>query len=153
MEEQMSDTNEIRVQNQNEKVGSQATMHQSSRDVEAMQALLSNQYRVIKSLGKGSQGSVFLAESCADHREVAIKQLLIQSVKDWKAYDLFHREAEVLKCLNIPGVAKVYETIESLDSEVPMALIVQDYIAGEPLQKFIANGHRFQIGQIGEILL
>ena len=122
-------------------------------DIEVLQNLISDRYHVIKKLGKGSQGAVFLAESNYKHEKVAIKQLIIQSVKDWKQYDLFKREAATLKRMNIPHVAKLHETIEMLDIETPMALIVQDFIEGEPLQKFIANGHRFQISQIGDILL
>ncbi|MBQ9395135.1 MAG: serine/threonine protein kinase [Proteobacteria bacterium] len=126
---------------------------EQDNDVAALQRLIADRYQVIKKLGKGSQGCVFLAETNDLHKKVAIKQLLVQSVKDWKQYDLFQREANVLKRLRVPGVAKLHETIEKLDNEPPMALIVQDYIEGEPLQKFIANGHRFQISQIGDILL
>lgn len=118
-----------------------------------LQELIRDKYKVIQPLGKGSQGAVYLAESIETHQKVAIKQLNIQSVKDWKQYDLFQREADVLKRLDIPGVAKLHETIERLDAETPMAFIVQDYIHGDPMQKFISNGHRFQINQIGGILL
>ncbi len=121
--------------------------------LELLKTHLADRYQVIRKLGKGSQGNVYLGESHKTHQKVAIKQLHIQSVKDWKQYDLFHREAEVLKRLDISGIAKLHETIEMLDIETPMALIVQDYIAGDPLQQFIAKGHRFQIDQIGSILL
>lgn len=126
---------------------------EKSNEITVLQDLISNRYHIIKLLGKGSQGAVFLAETNDTHEKVAIKQLIIQSVKDWKQYDLFKREADVLQRIDIPGVAKLHETIELLYIETPMALIVQDYIEGEPLQKFITNGHRFQISQIGDILL
>ena len=126
---------------------------QSHNDQERLQKQLVGRYQIIQKLGKGSQGDVFLAESTENHQKAAIKQLNIQSVSDWKQYELFHREADVLQQLNIPGVAKLYETIENLDSAEPMALIVQEYIEGESLQRFIGNGHCFQIDQIGDILL
>ena len=131
----------------------EAESSNQNNDIEVLQNLISDRYHVIKKLGKGSQGSVFLAESNDTHEKVAIKQLIIQSVKDWKQYDLFQREAAVLKRIDLPHVAKLHETIEILDIATPMALIVQDFIEGAPLQKFIANGHRFQISQIGDILL
>ncbi len=117
-----------------------------------LKELLSQKYRIVRKLGEGSQGTVYLAENLKTGKKVAIKQLIIQSVKDWKLYDLFHREANTLKRLDIPGIAKLYEARDILDIETPMAIIVQDYIEGEPLQKFIAQGHRFRIEQIGEIL-
>ncbi len=120
---------------------------------EALQSMITSRYRILQLLGKGSQGAVYLAKSESTHQKIAIKQLHIASVKDWKQYDLFQREANVLKGLDIPGVAKLHETIEILDAETPMALIVQDYIEGEPMQNFISNGRRFQLGHIGGILL
>ncbi len=136
--------------------GSFQTEPSSPHDNETIQGineLLCDQYRIICQLGKGSQGEVFLAEDLQSHQKVAIKQLTIQSVKDWKLYDLFHREADTLKRLDMPGIAKLHEVREYLDIPEPRAFIVQDYIEGDPLQTFIAKGHRFQIGQIGGILL
>ncbi len=123
----------------------------NDRDIEINQQLLQNEYHFIRRLGKGTQGSVFLAQK--GDCNVAIKQLNISSVKDWKQYDLFHREADTLRRLDIPGIAKLIEVREFLDVPEPRAFIVQEYIEGSPLQEFIAQGHRFQIGQIGELLL
>ncbi len=123
----------------------------NDRDIEINQPQLQNEYQFIRRLGKGNQGSVFLAQK-GDHK-VAIKQLNISSVKDWKQYDLFHREADTLRRLDIPGIAKLIEVREFLDIAEPRAFIVQEYIEGSPLQEFIAQGHRFQIGQIGDLLL
>ncbi len=120
-------------------------------DIAISQSLVQNEYHFIRRLGKGTQGSVFLAQK--GDRKVAIKQLNIASVKDWKQYDLFHREADTLRRLDIPGIAKLIEVREFLDIPEPRAFIVQEYIEGSPLQEFIAQGHRFQIGQIGDLLL
>ena len=56
---------------------------------------LADRYRFIKALGEGAQGKVFLAQRLLDGKQVAIKQLRIDSIKTWKEYTLFHREAEV----------------------------------------------------------
>ena len=116
-------------------------------------AQLASRYQVIKELGHGAQGTVYLAINVVDQSFVAIKVLKIQSVKNWKQYDLFHREADVLSRLNIDGVAKLREACEFLDEAVPVALIVQDYIEGDSLQSFIAKGHRFRFSQICQIIL
>ncbi len=125
----------------------------TSHEFEQLESLLSHRYHIIRQVGKGAQGRVFLAETTDTHQQVAIKQLLIQSIKDWKLYDLFHREAETLQRIDVPGVAKLHEATEFLNIDTPMAVIIQDFIEGDPLQTFIAKGHRFRIDQIGEIML
>ncbi len=125
----------------------------SDSEIDAIQELFGTKYRILRQLGKGSQGAVFLAEDATSRQKIAIKQLIVQSVKDWKQYDLFQREAETLKRLDIPGVAKLIGVKEFLDIAEPRAFILQEFIEGEPLQQFIARGHRFQIGQIGDLLL
>ena len=72
---------------------------------------LQDAYLFIRQLGRGSQAKVFLAIRLADGQKVAIKQLNIGSVKTWKEYDLFHREARLLESLDIEGVANFYEAI------------------------------------------
>lgn len=116
-------------------------------------AQTASRYQVIKELGHGSQGTVYLARTVSDQSLVAIKVLKIQSEKNWKQYDLFHREADVLSHLNIDGVANLRETCEFLDEADPVALIVQDYVEGDSLQSFIAKGYRFRFSQICRIIL
>ncbi len=125
---------------------------ESCTQQDVLQKVLQDRYCILKQLGQGGQGSVYLAEKKTTHERVAIKQLLIQSIKDWRQYDMFQREANALQRLSIKGVAKLHETMELLNIETPMALIIQDYIDGEPMQKFIAQGHRFRIEQIAAIL-
>ncbi len=110
-------------------------------------------YRFIKQIGHGSQGKVFLAESLKTQQKVAIKQLNIESVKNWKEYDLFHREAEVLRSLDIYGIAKLYEAIECLDDNPPCSYIVQEYIPGQTLNDMLNAGHRFSLTRVYQIIL
>ncbi len=116
-------------------------------------ASLQDRYRFIRQIGHGSQGKVFLAESRATGKRVAIKQLNIESVKNWKEYDLFHREAEVLRSLDIRGIAKLYETIECLDDNPPCSYIVQEYIQGQTLNDMLKAGHRFSLTRVYGIII
>ena len=116
-------------------------------------ASLQDRYCFIKQIGHGSQGKVFLAESRATGKRVAIKQLNIESVKNWKEYDLFHREADVLRSLDIRGIAKLYETIECLNDSQPCSYIVQEYIQGQTLNDMLISGHRFSITRVYQIIL
>ncbi len=110
-------------------------------------------YTAIKSLGRGSQGEVVLAERDCDQSLVAIKKLNIESVKNWKEYELFQREASVLSTLDIPGIARFYEAFECLDDKPPCAYIVQEYIPGYTLAEMLNAGHRFTLDRIYDMIL
>ena len=116
-------------------------------------ACLAGRYELLECLGRGSQGEVYRARQIADGAEVAIKVMHIQSVKNWKMYELFHREAQVLSTIDIEGVAKLYEAIEDLESADPVSVIVQQYIDGHALSELIGSHHRFLLSDIADILI
>ncbi|MBO4351588.1 MAG: serine/threonine protein kinase [Proteobacteria bacterium] len=114
---------------------------------------LAGDYEFLEEIGRGTQGHVFRARDLHHNRIVAIKQLKIGSVANWKDYELFQREANVLATLDIPGVAKFYESREFLDIEQPAAYIVQEYIEGNNLASILASGTRFSVNQVHQILI
>lgn len=114
---------------------------------------LKGKYTIVERLGSGGQGEVYLAKSLADNSNVAVKVLHIHSVSNWKQYELFEREANVLKDLNIDGVAHFYEAIQDLDSEDPVSIIVQEYINGYSLEHYIKASRRFTLQEIADIIL
>ncbi|MBO4350708.1 MAG: protein kinase [Proteobacteria bacterium] len=110
-------------------------------------------YTLVKPLGHGSQGKVFLTRRQSDGKEVAVKRLNIESVKTWKSYELFHREAEVLKKLHIDGIATFYDAFDRLDDDPPCAYILQEYIPGDTLASLIKAGHRLSIDRVYDIII
>lgn len=122
-------------------------------DLEAFPACLKTRYQCLKRLGAGSQGEVYHARRISDGADVAVKVMHIQSVKNWKMYELFDRESRVLQTLDIDGVSHFYEAVEDLNSADPISAIVQEFINGYALSSYIAAGHRFLIDDIAEILL
>ena len=115
--------------------------------------VLSSKFKLIKALGAGAQGKVFLAERLLDGKKVAIKQLRIDSIKTWKEYTLFHREADVLASLDIPGVVKFYEACDCLDDNPPCSYIVQEYVEGVTLKDWLASGRRFSLTEVYDLTL
>ena len=109
---------------------------------------LADRYTFLEQLGHGAQGTVYLAQRNADGLKVAIKRLNIDSVQNWKEYDLFRREADVLKTIDIPGVAHFYEAPEFLDIPNPAAYIVQEYIEGQSVEQLIQSGFRFTLPRL-----
>ena len=109
---------------------------------------IADKYTFTRLIGEGSQGQVYEAIRNADHKQVAIKVLNINSIQNWKAYDLFWREVDVLKSLNIKGVAEFYDAIEELNPSEPHAYLIQQYIHGKTLSDMIHSGYRFSVQDI-----
>lgn len=114
---------------------------------------LRDKYRIIREVGHGAQGHVYEAISLADNSKVAIKELRIDSVQNWKEYDLFKREANVLQSVNIKGIAKFYEAMEFLNIPEPRAYIIQEYIDGRSFEQMMKSGYRFSIQRIFHIAI
>ena len=114
---------------------------------------LTERYELIQELGSGAQGKVFQVRRRSDGGLAALKLLSIDSVKTWKEYTLFHREAEVLASLDIPGIAKFYEACDCLENDPPYSCIVQEYIEGATLKHALQSGYRFSLDQIYDIAL
>ena len=110
-------------------------------------------YQILGELGRGSQGHVLLGKRKSDDTKVAIKVLYIDSVKNWKDYELFHREADTLASLDIPGVARFYEAIERLEDNPPCSYLIQEYIEGNSLNDMLKAGHRFSFVDVYDIIL
>ena len=114
---------------------------------------LAAKYEILCQLGEGTQGKVYKARDRNSGDEVAIKQLNIGQLENWKAYDLFAREAEVLSRLYVRGVARFYEAVECLDGDAPCAFLVQELIDGESLETAMKSGHRWSLSRVFEIAL
>lgn len=115
--------------------------------------ILAQRYEFVRTIGNGSQGRLYKAIDKRTQKDVAIKQLRIDLVEDWKSYTLFAREAKVLSELDLDGVAKFHEYYECLDGEHPCAYLVQEYIDGISLEERMASGTRYSVSRVFEIAL
>ena len=126
---------------------------EANADQNALIPCIAGRYDVLECMGQGSQGEVYRARRRTDGAEVAIKVMHIKSVKNWKMYELFHREAKVLSAIDIEGVAKFYEAIEDLESADPVSVIVQQFVDGHALGEVIKAPHGFVLCDIADILI
>ena len=122
-------------------------------DIPSTPSSLQGIYQFEAEIGHGAQGKIFRAIRLADQKQVVIKQLNVHSIKNWKEYELFHREAEVLQSLDISGVAKFYDAIDCLEDNPPCSYIVQSLIPGQSLQQMILDGRRFTMDEAYDILI
>jgi serine/threonine protein kinase len=86
-------------------------------------------YRVLRRLGRGGMGVVYLAEQSQPHREVAIK--LVVGQHDPALLTRFRREADALARLPHTGVARVFD----VGSDAGRPYLVMEYINGELLSR------------------
>jgi tetratricopeptide (TPR) repeat protein len=91
-------------------------------------------YRVVRQLGRGGMGEVYLAQDSALHRQVAVKVL---TGTDTQSKRRFVREAIAASQLSHPNVAVVHEAGESDDG---VAFIAMQYVEGESLAARLLRG-------------
>ena len=102
--------------------------------------LLNHMYRIIRPLGSGGVGTIYLA-----WHENLQKYVVIKRIKD-HCVDLIdtRSEVDILKGLHHMYLPQVYDFVQ-IDSEV---FTVMDYIAGRDLKYYLDCGYRFSEEQI-----
>ncbi len=118
----------------------------TSEDVRTPE-ILNLDYRYVRLLGEGANGRTWLAKSRKTGLDVAIKEL--KFADDFKAWELFHREAEVLQSIKVDGVPKLIESIFAPDFT---SYIVQEYIPYRSLEYYLENGEIFDEDEVYSIL-
>jgi len=102
----------------------------------ARATLLVNRYRVVRPLGQGGMGSVWLAEDTKlDNRSVAIKMLPAILVSNKRAYNQLKAEALVSLKLTHPNIA----TVRAFEENDGNPFLVMDYIDGLTLDEYLAK--------------
>src|SRR5215813_15459738 len=81
----------------------------ASRDAIPAISLIADRYELVRPLGRGSFAQTLLAVDRHNDRQVALKVLHPRRAADWKSFDLFDREAAVLRGLDHPGVPRMYD--------------------------------------------
>lgn len=92
-------------------------------------------YQIIKKLGAGGMGEVFLAQDTSLERKVAIKILAAKSIEDAHARKRLIREAKLAATLDHPNICTIHEV--NIEGDHPF--IVMQYIEGETLWDKVKN--------------
>ena len=96
--------------------------------IDGLTGILSH-YRILRSLGMGGMGEVYLAEDLKLGRRVALKVLRQDSSQDEEAKRRLLKEAQAAATLDHPHICSIYEVRE----EGPRTFIVMQYVEGETL--------------------
>jgi serine/threonine-protein kinase len=96
-------------------------------------------YEIIKELGHGAMGTVYLGKDPTINREVAIKTLSYADVEPQQLNEIknqFFREAEAAGKLSHPNIVTIYDVGEEDD----MAYIAMELLIGKDLTEFCSKG-------------
>ena len=93
-------------------------------------------YRIVRELGRGGMGQVYLAEDTRLHRMVALKLLAPDVVHDQRRRQRFLREAHAASIVSHPNIAVIHEIGETADSA---PFIAMEYVEGRTLDEVIGD--------------
>lgn len=93
-------------------------------------------YKVVREIGRGGMGEVFLARDTRLDRDVAIKALPAHLAGDADRLARFQREAKALAALNHPGVGAIY----GLEEAGGHQYLVLEFVEGETLLDRLGSG-------------
>ena len=93
-------------------------------------------YRILRLIGQGGMGAVFLAEDTKLHRKVALKVLPTEMASNADRLARFQREAQAVAALNHPHVV----TIHSVEEEGGIHFLTMELVEGMSLNHAIPPG-------------
>lgn len=94
--------------------------------------MMVNHYRIIKKIGAGGMGEVYLAEDTRLKRQVALKFLPPQLAPNKEVYSRFVREAQILAKLNHPNIVGIYD----VNASEQQPFYAMELIEGKVLHHF-----------------
>ena len=90
-------------------------------------------YRILKELGRGGMGIVYLAEDEVLQRQVAYKVMPAAIREDPRALENFLREARIAASLQHPNIVTIYDAGQTADE----VYIAMEYLEGRSLQEIL----------------
>src|SRR6266540_2095131 len=93
-------------------------------------------YKIKEELGHGEMGAVYRAFDPSFNREVAIKVLPLEMMRNLKTLARFRRELKMIAVLEHPAIVPVYDVGE----ETGQPYYVMRYMSGGSLRLWISNG-------------
>ena len=114
-----------------------AKMMADDQSATVMTGQVIDHYKIVRPLGAGGMGEVYLADDTRLHRKVAIKFLPAHFTQDRKHLRRFQQEALTVATLSHPNVCTIHEVIETGDNR---HCIVMEHVEGMTLRDRIADG-------------
>jgi CRP-like cAMP-binding protein len=93
-------------------------------------------YKITQCVGRGGMSVVYEARQLATDRKVALKMMNHRFIYQLGALRRFRREAAILKTLDHPSIATLYETFSAYRTE----FLAMEFCEGRTLSDVIASG-------------
>lgn len=106
----------------------------STASTDLIGSVIAERYHIIKKLGEGGMGAVYLGEHVKMGRKSAIKVMAQSMASDPDAIARFNREAANAARISHPNVCAIYDFGETKDGLIYLAM---EYIEGEALADLI----------------
>jgi serine/threonine-protein kinase len=111
--------------------------------------MLTPSLRLLRVIGEGGMGSVWLAEHSVLRSEVAVKLLSPELTHHPEALERFHREASAIARLKSPHVVKIYDVGDANGTP----FFVMERLEGEDLSHRLARTQRLPLGIVTAIVV
>jgi tRNA A-37 threonylcarbamoyl transferase component Bud32 len=128
--------------------GLTAPLHEVKRD--EMIGRVVGSWRVVKLLGEGGMGSVYMGEHPAIGSKVAIKMLHPRFDADERIVERFFNEA---KAVNVIGHDNIVNILDFNVADGGRHYFVMEFLHGQPLQALVQPGAPLPLQRAGPILL
>src|SRR5687768_16056349 len=99
-------------------------------------------YKIVKPIGRGGMGAVFLAEDAKLARRIALKVLPAEFTRDRDRLRRFEQEARAASALNHPNIVTIYDSGDAGD----LHFIAMEFVDGVTLRERLARG-RLKLGE------
>lgn len=99
--------------------------------------LLAGKYKIIKKIGEGGMGSVYIANQEPIDRKVAVKVLLGKLAEDEIAVKRFEQEAKAISKMQHPNTVTIYDFGKTSEAEDERLYIVMEYLKGKTLTQVL----------------
>lgn len=119
----------------------------SAADQDPVGAVIGGKYELVKQIGSGGMGLVFLAKDLKLGRHVAIKRMLEELRYSFEERGRFLREAMIIARLVHPYIVALHEIIEQ-DGDT---YLVMEYMDGKPLSGILGEVKRLELKECLEL--
>ncbi|MGF1461070.1 MAG: serine/threonine protein kinase [Leptolyngbyaceae cyanobacterium] len=117
-------------------------------DPQPVGTLIHSRYELLAILGQGGSGLTYRAKDTVTGRQVALKELSLKGLDDWKKLELFEREAQVLKGLDHPAIPHYVDYFQVDTANNRRFYIAQEIAEGPSLAALVTASDRFSESEI-----
>ncbi len=99
--------------------------------------IFADRYRLVRKLGEGGMGQVWLAEQLTPVRRLAALKLIRAGMYDESVVQRFQSERQSLAMMDHPAIAKVFDAGATPQGQ---PFLVMEYVAGLPITEYCDRG-------------